>query len=77
MLVAAALHQNVEHVIVVIDSAPQVMTLAIDRQEDFIQMPFVTRARPAVLQLIGVVLPKLETPLPDGFMGDVDPAFTE
>src|SRR5262245_47200195 len=30
-----------------------------------------------MLQLIGVVLPKLQTPLADGFMGDVDPAFEQ
>ena len=31
----------------------------------------------APLQLIRVVLPKLPTPLADGFMRDVDPAFKE
>jgi hypothetical protein len=31
----------------------------------------------STLQLIRVVLPKLQTPLTDGFMGDVDPAFKE
>ena len=30
MLIAAALHKNVEHVIILIDSAPQVMPLTID-----------------------------------------------
>ena len=34
LLIAPALYQDVERVIVLVDSAPQVMALAIDRQED-------------------------------------------
>jgi hypothetical protein len=41
VLVAPALHQDIQHVVVLVDSAPQVMALAIDGQEDFIKMPFV------------------------------------
>jgi hypothetical protein len=77
LLIAAALHQNVEHVVVLVDGTPQVMALAIDRQEDFIQMPFVSRARPSVLQLIGVVLPKLQTPLADGLVRHSDAALKQ
>src|SRR5215471_576641 len=36
LFVASALHEDIEDVVVLIDSAPQVVTLAIDRQEDFI-----------------------------------------
>jgi hypothetical protein len=38
--IAPALDQGVEHMIVLVDSAPQVMALAINRQEDLVQMPF-------------------------------------
>jgi hypothetical protein len=31
----------------------------------------------STLQLIGVILPKFQTPLADGFMSDVDPAFEQ
>ena len=41
LLIAPALDQDVEHMIVLVDSAPQVMTLAINRQEDLVQVPFV------------------------------------
>ena len=34
LLIAPALYQDVERVIVLVDSAPQVIALAIDRQED-------------------------------------------
>jgi len=41
------------------------------------QVPFVAWLRASVPQLISVVLPKLQTPLADGFMGDVDPALEQ
>jgi hypothetical protein len=44
---------------------------------DFIKMPFVPWLGASTLQLIRVILPKLETPLADGFMGDVDTAFEQ
>ena len=45
--------------------------------EDYFEMPLVPWLGAAMLQLIRVVLPKFQTPLPDGFMGDVDPAFKQ
>jgi hypothetical protein len=42
-----------------------------------IQRPFVTRPRPSALEPIGIVLPKLQTPLTDSFIGHVDAAFEQ
>jgi hypothetical protein len=53
------------------------MALAIDGQEDFIKMPFVSWLGASTLQPIGIVLPKFQTPLTDGFMGDVDAALKQ
>ena len=36
LLVAAALHQNIQHVVVLIDGAPQVMALPVDRHKHFV-----------------------------------------
>src|SRR5512134_1257616 len=77
LLIPPALDQDVEHVIVLIDGAPEIMALTIDGQEDFIQMPFVPWLGASTLQLIRIVLPKLATPLADGLMSHVDPAFQE
>src|SRR5262249_17856948 len=77
LLIAPALYQDVEHIIVLVDSAPQVMALAINRQKHFVQVPFVAWLGASTLQPIRVVLPKLQTPLPDGLMGDVDTAFEQ
>jgi hypothetical protein len=53
------------------------MALPINRQKHFIQVPFVAWLGASTLQLIRVVLPKLQTPLANGIMGDVDPAFAQ
>src|SRR5215510_7783219 len=66
LLVAAALHQDVEDVVVLVDCAPEVMALTMNREKYLIQVPLVTWLRASMLQLIRVVLPKLPTPLADG-----------
>src|SRR4029450_8244421 len=55
----------------------QVIALPVDRQKDLVQVPFVAWLGASTLQLIRVILPKLQTPLANGFMGDVDPAFEQ
>ena len=42
--VAARLHQDVEHVAVLVDRAPQLMGGAVDRHEDLVEVPFVAGA---------------------------------
>ena len=77
LLIPPALDQDVEDVVVLIDSAPQVMAFTIDGQEDFIKMLFVPWLGASMLQLIRVVLPKFQAPLADSFMGDVDAALAQ
>src|SRR5215510_3060058 len=77
VLIASALHENVEDVVVLIDGPPQVMPLTIDCQEDLVQMPFVARLRTPPSQPLGVVLPKLPTPFADGFVGHRDATFEQ
>jgi hypothetical protein len=72
--VTATLHQDIEHVPVLIHRPPEIVPVAVDRQEDFVQIPFVTRAGASTTQLIRIRLAKLATPLADGFVRDVDPA---
>ena len=43
--------------------------------DDFIEMPFVARPGPAPAQPVGVDLPGLRAPLPDGFVADHDAAL--
>jgi hypothetical protein len=55
--------------LVLVDRAPQVRVLAMDRQADRVHMPWLPRARPSALQLRGVRMPTLPTPLADGRVG--------
>src|SRR5215475_10168859 len=63
LFVAAALHQNIQDMIVLIYRPPQGMAFAMDRQKNLIQMPFVPRLRATAPQPMGGILPKLPTPL--------------
>src|SRR5438132_10677765 len=77
VLIAPALHKDIEHIIVLIHRAPQVMALPVDRQKDLVEVPLVPWLGASTLQLIRVVLPTFQTPLTDGFMSDVDAALTQ
>jgi site-specific DNA recombinase len=62
----------------VIPTSPQGETTRFYQlRKDYFQGPFVAWLGASKLQLIRVVLPKLQTPLANGFMGDVDPAFAQ
>jgi hypothetical protein len=51
----------------------QAMPLAVDREEDFVQVPFVAWLGTSAPQLIGIRVTELPTPLADGLIGDEDP----
>src|SRR5262245_53054387 len=53
------------------------MAFAIDRQKDFIEMPFVASLRPSAPGPMRVILPKLATPFADRFVGDMDTTFKQ
>jgi hypothetical protein len=55
---ASALHQNVEHVPILIDRPPRVMLFPTDADEDLVEMPLVARLGPATFQRIGEYRPK-------------------
>ena len=74
LFVAVALHQDLEHISVLIHRSPQRLSLATDGEEDLIQVPFVATAR-ATTQFIGRGLTKFEAPLPHRFRGHGDPAL--
>src|SRR5262249_16131841 len=46
-------------------------------QKHLVEVPRVTWLGASTLQLIGVVLPNLQTPLADGLMGHVDAALAQ
>ena len=74
-LIAARLKQDVDHVAVLIHGTPQVLLLAVDPDEDFIQVPDVAEATPTPLQSPGIVRAELLTPVSNCFISDDDAAF--
>jgi hypothetical protein len=60
---------------VLINRPPQVVLLAIDRDEDLIEVPLVAEAWPPAAQLLGVGLPELAAPLADALLGHRHPAL--
>jgi hypothetical protein len=60
--ISAGLDQNVEHVAVLVDRAPQVVLGAVDPDEHFVAVPFVTGPWPASAQPAGVGLPEFGAP---------------
>jgi hypothetical protein len=57
--ISAGIDQNDQHVAVLVDSTPQLVPRAVDPDEHFLAVPFVTRPWPAPAQPAGVGLPEI------------------
>jgi hypothetical protein len=68
-LIAPALHEDIQHVPMLINSSPQIVPFAVDGEKHLIQMPLITTARAATTQLIGIPLTEFEALLSDCFVG--------
>jgi hypothetical protein len=68
LLIAAALHEDIEDVVVLIHRPPQVIAFTVDGQKHLIEEPFVTRLGPTASESVGIVLSELLTPSANGFM---------
>src|SRR5215471_18819502 len=71
------LDQNVDHVAVLIHGTPQIPLLAVDSNEDLIQVPVVTQPSLSSLQCPSIIETEFLTPLPDRFIGHDDSALGE
>jgi hypothetical protein len=76
-LIATGLDQNINHVTILVDSPPQILSLALDSHEQFIQVPHVAQATLSSPQSPGVFNTKLPTPLSDGFIADCDASLCQ
>jgi hypothetical protein len=66
-LVASALHKNVQDIAVLVHGSPQIMSLATDREEDLVQVPFVSTTRATTTEFIGVRLPERASTIAERF----------
>jgi hypothetical protein len=75
--IAAFLHQNLQHKAILINGTPQKMLLALDRDNHFIQVPFVTKSRGTPTDRVGIGAAELLSPFPHRFVGDDDPSVSK
>ena len=77
MTVASGLDEDVDQVAVLIDRTPEILPLAVDRNEDLVQVPRVSEAALSSFEIPRVIRTEFQTPLPDGFVRNDDPALRE
>jgi hypothetical protein len=59
------LHKDVEHNAVLINGSPEVMSNAVDVEEDFVQMPFFTGSSTPSPEPVGIRFAELVAPAPN------------
>jgi hypothetical protein len=77
VLITAWLNQDVDHVTVLIHGTPKILLLALDANEDFVQVPGVAEAALSPLQFSSIVRTELLTPDSNRFIRDDNSAFGE
>ena len=63
--ISLRLHEDVEDHAVLINRSPQVVSDAIDLQEDFVEMPFIAGSSTPSPQPVGILFAELIAPAPD------------
>ena len=73
--IAEWLEQEVDHITVLVDGAPEVVLLTPDVHEDFVQVPRMAQPALATLERTSGLGTEFLTPTSDGLLGDHDPAL--
>ena len=71
------LNEDVDHIPILVHGPPEIVPLALDVHEDFIQVPHVSQTTLATSKHPRVLRSELPTPLPDGLVGDDDSALRQ
>ena len=75
--IAARLDENIDHVTILINGTPEILTPTLDRDEDLVQVPSIAEPTLPTLQASRVFRAELETPKPDRLVGNRDAALGE
>ena len=70
--IATRLDENVDHVAVLVDSTPEIVSLAPNVHEELIQVPRITQATLSPLEPASIFGTTLPAPLADSLVGDQD-----
>ena len=73
--VPAGLHEDIGEVTILIHRAPQILALAMDPHEHFVQEPGIAESTLTSLQPPSVAWAELSAPLPNGFVRHDDASF--
>ena len=71
------LDKDVDHITILINGTPEILTPTLDGDEDFVDMPRIAEAALSALQRTRVLRAELEAPKPDRFVGNCDVALRE
>ena len=74
-LIAARLQQNIHDITIWIDGTPKILLLAVDSDEEFVQIPSITEASLFLLKTSDIVRSEFPAPLADSFVRNNDSAF--
>jgi hypothetical protein len=77
MPVPKRLYENINDVAVSIDGPPQILSLTLNRDEHFIQMPGVTELTLATFPATGVLSSEFHRPLSDRLVSDIHATLDE
>jgi hypothetical protein len=75
--IATRLDEDVDHVAVLVDSTPEIVLLAPNVDEQFIQVPRIAQATLSPLESTRILGAKLPAPLSDGLVGNQDPPLCQ
>ncbi len=75
--VSPSLNQDIKHITVLINAAPEILSSTLDRDEHLIQVPRVAQTALSPLHAASVFRAELEAPQTNGFVGNCDSALCE
>jgi hypothetical protein len=75
--VSATRHQDVYDIPVLVDSSPEIMTLATDGDENLVYLPNVAKPSPLSSQSSSIASAKLKAPSANRFIGDEDAPLSQ
>jgi len=74
-LITSRLQQNINDITILIHGTPKILLLAVDSDEEFVQIPSITEASLFLLKTSGIVGSEFPAPLANGFVRNNYSAF--
>jgi hypothetical protein len=69
------LDENIDHIAILVESPPRILSLTLDLHEQFVQVPRIAQATLSLSEFPSVFGTELAIQLTDGFVADDDPTL--